>query len=226
MARGGHVLPVLISRLLSIASPLSRLWVKHHLSSCFTWRGTNQSSCACPALFSVRGEDTQNSVFYQGSKLGVHESWGQIRGKDLPLTQPCLVLKSPTESPVSLAVECTLGQSCGILVDLRSLLGLISAASSEVLPACPGMETAVPLQASRSTATLWGWGSWLVYAGSCCTTSEQLKIAASIAMATGAASLSYEGAAWMLPWWIPGKGGRVGTMGAPSLLLSVLWDAQ
>lgn len=38
-------------------------------------------------------------------------------------------------------------------------------------------------------------------------------------MATGAASLSYKGAAWMLelPWWIPGKKGRVGTMGAPSV---------
>lgn len=100
------------------------------------------------------------------------------------------------------------------------MLGLISAASSEVLPSCLGMKTVVPLQISPTTATLWGWGSWLVYAGSCCTTSEQLKIAASIAMATGAASLSYEGAAWMLelPWWIPGEGGRVATMGAPSVI--------
>lgn len=109
------------------------------------------------------------------------------------LSQPCIALESPTGSPVSLAVECTLGQACGILVDLRTLLGLISAASSELLPACPGTETVPPSQVSPTTATLWGWGSWLVYAGSCCTTSEQLKIAASIAMATGAASLSYEG---------------------------------
>lgn len=160
-------------------------------------------------------------------RAGVEENW-PFRGKDFPLPQPCIAPESPTGSPVSLAVECTLGQACGILVDLRSLLGLISAASSEVLPGCPGMETTVPLQVSPTTATLWGWGSWLVYAGSCCTTSEQLKIAASIAMATGAASLSYEGAALMLelPWWMPGKGGRVGTMGALLWLGSRMYSKE
>lgn len=49
------------------------------------------------------------------------------------------------------------------------------------------------MQASPTTARLWGWGGWCVYATSYCNTSGWLKIAASIAMATGAASLSYEG---------------------------------
>lgn len=65
---------------------------------------------------------------------------------------------------------------------------------------------------------LWGWGSRCVCAGCYCSASEWLKIAVTIAMATGAVSLCCEGAAWMLelPWWIPGRWRRFwwGLLGA------------